>query len=230
MPPAFAGQCDSKARIFLYLYRKGSCTQCSALQKSLLTVITKPVTWPMSRSMGGRSIWAATAQRKARKSTPRLLIAERFSTGKSNGTPQPVAAASGMTINELILQYWQKFVEITYVKDGEPSERQYHIRQARRPLKELLGRTLANEFGPRSLKTVRDKMIDDGVESRGGLNRKISSTTHLLSKTRCRTGSSLLPLSFHTTCTWPIRDTHSGPRSLHTSLLLLKEERIQTNE
>lgn len=100
------------------------------------------------------------------------IIAERFPTGNSHGAPQVVVSASNISINELILRYWQEFVITTYVKDGKPTERQYHIRQALRPLRSLYGNSLANEFGPKSLKAVRNHMIESGVKRRGGLNRK----------------------------------------------------------
>lgn len=123
-------------------------------------------------TIDGRVVYLGRYGSEESKEQYARIIAERFATGKSNGAPRPAPPAGRMTINELIFQYWKRFVEVTYVKDGKPTERQYHIRQAVRPLKELFGSTLASEFGPRALKMVRDKMIDDGVESRGGLNRK----------------------------------------------------------
>lgn len=91
---------------------------------------------------------------------------------RSSGRPLPTPCASSLTINELILRYWQEYVDVTYVKDGKPTERQYAIRCALRPVKALYGETLAGEFGPRALRLVREKIVEDGIAKRGGLNRK----------------------------------------------------------
>ena len=123
-------------------------------------------------TIDGREIYLGRYGSPESKEKYARIIAERFPTGVANGKPQPVASASSITVNELILRYWQEYVEKTYVKDGKLSERQYPIRVALRPLKALYGETLAAEFGPRSLRLVREKMIDDGVDRRGGLNRK----------------------------------------------------------
>ncbi len=76
------------------------------------------------------------------------------------------------TIDALFVAYWS-FVKGYYLKNGRPTGEQQNIRDAYRPLKALYGSTPANEFGARSLKAVRQKMIDDGL-SRGVINARVN--------------------------------------------------------
>ncbi|MFO0815820.1 MAG: hypothetical protein U0796_21590 [Gemmatales bacterium] len=62
------------------------------------------------------------------------------------------------TINELILQYWG-FATKYYQKNGEPTTELDCLRHALGFLRRTHGNTLANQFGPRALKAVRDAML-----------------------------------------------------------------------
>jgi integrase len=99
------------------------------------------------------------------------LIAERFRTGDAS---PPLAHPNGddLTINELVAKYWTEHVQAYHTKDGKPTDRQYHVRLALRPLCSLYGRTPACEFGPRKLKTVREEMIKPRIRERGSVNRR----------------------------------------------------------
>lgn len=77
-----------------------------------------------------------------------------------------------LTVDGLFVAYWS-FVKGYYVKNGCPTGEQQNIRDAYRPLKGLYGSASANEFGARSLKAVRQKMIDDGL-SRGVINARVN--------------------------------------------------------
>lgn len=79
---------------------------------------------------------------------------------------------SELSVNELILAYWH-YVQGYYVKDGQPTSEQDCIRSALRPLRQLYGLSVAVEFGPRCLKTVRDEMIRQG-RCRQVINRDIN--------------------------------------------------------
>jgi integrase len=98
------------------------------------------------------------------------LIAERFPGGIA-----PSASISevdtGLTVTELIFRYWTQHVQVYYRKDGRLTDRHYHIRAALRPLRRLYGDTSARDFGPKALQVVREEIIKDGQERRGGLNR-----------------------------------------------------------
>ena len=92
------------------------------------------------------------------------LIAEHFSSKKNNGTHKrpKVTLHAKLPINQLILLYW-RFAETYYVTDAGPTTELNAIRQSLRPLRELYGQTPVAEFGPRALKTVRQKMIHSGL-------------------------------------------------------------------
>ena len=66
-----------------------------------------------------------------------------------------------LTIVELIAAYLRQVREY-YVKDGKPTKEQANVPLAMRPLHRLYGRSPAAQFGPLSLKTVRQAMIDAG--------------------------------------------------------------------
>src|SRR5205814_2810357 len=60
-----------------------------------------------------------------------------------------------------ILKYW-RFAESYYAKDGQPTKELAGIRETLRPLRALYGRSAARDFGPRALKAVQQKLVDDG--------------------------------------------------------------------
>lgn len=98
------------------------------------------------------------------------LIAEHTAAQSSAGaSPAPDSVQS---VNELALLYWERHVLQVHARNGKPTDRQYHIRLSLRPLKELYGSLPVCDFGPKALKCVREKMIADAVEARGGVNRR----------------------------------------------------------
>ena len=111
--------------------------------------------------------------------------------------PEAVLATaddSALSVKQIILAYW-RFAETYYSKNGEPSDRLYHVRLALRPLRKLYGDTLASEFGPRKLKNVREEMILAGLESGRGLNRNyINDHTGIIKRMfRWAVGEELVP-------------------------------------
>jgi hypothetical protein len=68
-------------------------------------------------------------------------------------------AGDGLTVNELILAYWQ-WAEKNYRDgDGTPTRELPNLKDALRPLRKLYGDTEAAKFGPMALRTVREDMI-----------------------------------------------------------------------
>jgi integrase len=101
------------------------------------------------------------------------LIAEWLANGRQS-LPQPVNGADEappLSINDVVLTYWQ-FAKSHYLKDGKPTVTLDSIRVALRPLRQLYGSTPAADFGPKSLKAVRQHLIDAGL-SRGVINKRI---------------------------------------------------------
>jgi integrase len=79
---------------------------------------------------------------------------------EANGRRLPhTAAASHVTVAELIDRYWQHVQTYYRRPDGSPTGEVQCFRYALRPLNHLHGQTLVNEFGPAGLKAVRELMI-----------------------------------------------------------------------
>ncbi len=72
---------------------------------------------------------------------------------------------SGPSVAELALAYWQ-FAKSHYRKDGRLSGSIHRIRVALRALRESYGPTLAREFGPLALQSLRQTFIDSGNSRR----------------------------------------------------------------
>ena len=98
------------------------------------------------------------------------VLAENFPKG-SESLSFPRFEGASPTVNELVLLYWREFVEGYHQKNGEPTERQWDVKRALRFVQQLYGKELARDFGPRALHVVREQIIKDGQERRGGINR-----------------------------------------------------------
>ncbi len=85
--------------------------------------------------------------------------------GKRNGHP-------AISINEMLLAFWQ-FAETYYCKDGQPTKELECTKEAIWPLRQLYGLTPAADFGPQSLKAVRQHMIGEQGLCRNVVNRRI---------------------------------------------------------
>jgi integrase len=87
-------------------------------------------------------------------------------------------AHTPLTVSELILMFWKQGETYYRRADGTPTGELDNYRLALRPLKALFGGTTARDFGPMSLKLVRQSMIDSGL-SRGVVNRRIQRIVRL---------------------------------------------------
>lgn len=84
-----------------------------------------------------------------------------------------------LSINELLLQYLE-FAESYYVKEGEPTRELENLKDAMRPLRTLYGCSPAGKFGPRSLKAIRQYMIDNDDLCRGVINARINRIRRII--------------------------------------------------
>jgi hypothetical protein len=99
------------------------------------------------------------------------LITEKNSDGGSPPAPNTGGASlSQFSVNDLILAYW-RFAKTHYVKDGKPTDTLPGIRAALRYLRNLFGGAPVIEFGPKSLKILRQHMTEVEL-SRGVVNRR----------------------------------------------------------
>lgn len=98
------------------------------------------------------------------------LVAEWLRDGRHRRISAP-PESSDLTINELLVRFL-KWAELYYRKDGKPTGEATTIRLAVRQLRQLYGHTLAREFGPKSLKTVQQAMVDADL-CRNEVNRRV---------------------------------------------------------
>jgi len=93
-------------------------------------------------------------------------------TARSAAAVRVVDGFPALSVNELILAFW-KHVERHYRHpDGKPTSEVHNYKLSLRGVRELYGDTPARSFGPLSLKTVRQRMIESGWV-RGQINGRI---------------------------------------------------------
>ena len=100
------------------------------------------------------------------------ILAELAARTDSRPTPDSSPEGCDLEIDELILRYLQ-YAETYYSKGGKPTQEFICMVEALRPLRELLGSTPANQFGPKALKTVRQHMVDKCDLCRNVVNRRV---------------------------------------------------------
>jgi integrase len=90
------------------------------------------------------------------------VIAEWQASQRSLPGPVP----SDVTVNELLLRFWDHVQGHYRHSDGTPTTEVENFRQALRPLRELYGHTLVAKFGPLALKSIRQRWVDAGLTRR----------------------------------------------------------------
>ncbi len=96
-------------------------------------------------ALGGHDRYLGTPGSVASRQAVDRILAEYLATrGRiaSAAAPPP-----GLTMNELLLAYWDH-ARSCYVKNGRPTSEPGTIRQALRPVRELYGDAQAADFGP----------------------------------------------------------------------------------
>lgn len=116
-------------------------------------------------TINGKDIYLGKWNSAASKAEYDRLIAEFLASGRQ------LRSESESVVVEIINAY-RKFAEKYYRKNGEITREYGCIKEALKIVRELYGRTIANEFGPLALKAVRQRMIDNGW-SRGYINKSI---------------------------------------------------------
>jgi integrase len=120
-------------------------------------------------TLGGKDIYLGKYNSANSRAEYSRLIAE----WAARGGTVPQTKSCDLTVAELLAAFLQH-VQRYYVKtDGTPSSEQAGYRLAIRRVLNLYGRTRVAEFGPLSLKTVRQAMIDDQL-SRGVINQLVN--------------------------------------------------------
>ncbi len=79
---------------------------------------------------------------------------------------------TGLAVDDLIAGYWSH-AEVYYRKDGKPTSELSILKQACRYLHRVYGSTPVDDFGPRKLKAVRERMIADD-QARSTINKYVA--------------------------------------------------------
>jgi hypothetical protein len=140
-------------------------------------------------TLDGRDIYLGHYGSPASRAEFDRLLAEWLSNGRR--LPAPVVA-SDITVNELG-QAYLRHADAYYVKNGKPTVEPGNIRLAIRPLRQLYGHTLAREFGPVALKTVRGAMAEADI-CRSELNRRIGRIVRIF---KWAVSEEMVPPSVH---------------------------------
>jgi integrase len=121
-------------------------------------------------TISGRDVYLGKHETPESRAEYDRIIAEWLATGRRPMTSESASGAD-LAVNEMVLAYLQH-VDAYYVKNGKSTSEPVNIRLALRPLRQLYGHTLAREFGPLRLKTVRQTMIDSGL-CRSEINKRV---------------------------------------------------------
>lgn len=116
----------------------------------------------------GRRIYLGRHGTKRSREEYHRLIAEWL----ANDQQLPVPPEE-LKVSELLVRFWRHAEGYYQRTDGTPTGELDCYRQALRPLRRLYGSTLAKDFGPRNLKTVREQFVrGTAPKMRRGASRK----------------------------------------------------------
>jgi len=116
-------------------------------------------------TLSGRDFLLGPHGTKASRLEYDRLVSEWIANGRQ------LRPETDITVVEVVNAY-RRFAERYYRKNGAVTREYGCIKEALKIVRELYGRTAANEFGPLALKAVRQRMIDNGW-SRGYINKSI---------------------------------------------------------
>lgn len=109
---------------------------------------------------GRRSVYLGSYDSDASRNEYNRVLAEWKANGRQwRRTP----TAADLTVNELVLAYWEWAENYYRHVDGTPTTEQRNIRQGFRRFILLYGDTAAKSFDAMALDAVRNRMIDDGL-------------------------------------------------------------------
>jgi integrase len=88
---------------------------------------------------------------------------------------QHCASAFGdLTINELLVAFWQHAEQHYRHLDGRPTGELGNFQHALRPLRQLYGRTLAREFDSLALEAIQQELVRGGDLARTTINARVN--------------------------------------------------------
>ncbi len=121
----------------------------------------------------GRRFYLGTYDSPESQEAYDRVIAEWLAASRRNMPQKQKVTAPGeaLTVSELLLLYW-RYAKGYYLRDGKPTSELGNMRDALRPVRQLYGSTLAIDFGPLSLKALRQHMIEKAL-CRGVINNRV---------------------------------------------------------
>jgi len=102
-------------------------------------------------------------------------------------------AAGDLTVNELLVRFLDHADRYYLGRDGQPGAEAKAFRWSIRPLRDLYGHTLAKDFGPRALKVIQQRMVDDGL-CRAEVNKRAGKIKRIF---KWAVSEELVPASVH---------------------------------
>jgi integrase len=108
--------------------------------------------------LNGQAVYLGRADKPETERRYHQVIAEWLANDR-----QSRVAQGEITVKELIARYWLHAETYYRDPDGQVSRELENIRDAVRPVKEIFALTPAAKFGPRALRTVRQKMVNAGL-------------------------------------------------------------------
>jgi len=125
------------------------------------------------------------------------LIAEWLAGGRRRSAPSDQIAGVGssqdLTINELMVSFLRHAERHYRLPNGRPSKELANFRDTFRPLKKLYGGTIAAQFSPLCLKSLRQTLIDSGL-CRNTINQRIGRIVHVF---KWAASEELIPANVH---------------------------------
>ena len=122
-------------------------------------------------TLNGRDIYLGLFGSIASKAEYDRLIAEWLRNGRQ------LDAGSDLTVTELVRDFLV-WADGYYRKEGSPTSEIAYLKQSFRPLLKLYGPTLAADFRPSSLETVRDAIVASGA-CRNVVNGRVNRVIRL---------------------------------------------------
>jgi hypothetical protein len=128
-------------------------------KKKIPSYLPHPASGQARVRVNGRDFYLGPFGSPESKQAYARFIAENV----GNGQAPTIAIPAGgvLTIAALVVKY-DDFAQAYYVKNGAPTDEKYAIKAAVQPLVRLYGDTLAEDFGPKRLKAVRQEIITNG--------------------------------------------------------------------